>query len=179
MAVTDAEVLATSEEMATEFRQRPEVIIFGDGSGTTIGNPFAWACFVVNMEAGTVYRITGGGSCGTSNYAELSPYVNAIWWVAFSGSLTGKRRVGIVSDSELTVKCGRREYERRANGHLWAAIEHFEKSGFEIQWHHIRRNTNPVSKDCDLIAGGLRRMFDEGRATDARGAKNSSKEAGG
>lgn len=152
------EVLKVCDGLKNEFcGEFPDILIFGDGSGTTIGNPFAWACFVVDVESLSVRRLTGGGNCGTSNYAELSPYVNAIWWIASNS--TSPKKIGIVSDSELTVKCGKREYERRANGHLWASIEYFERSGFVICWHHVRRNINVLNATCDEVAGELRKMF--------------------
>lgn len=104
-------------------------------------------------------------TCGTNNFAELIPYVQALWF-------HDQRRVGaaradhavrvcIVSDSEVTVCCGNGQYARRANGCLWSAVGWFEQCGYRISWHHVRRNTNLFNAFADDVAGILRQFIDE------------------
>lgn len=65
-------------------------------------------------------------------------------------------RVTLVSDSEVTVRCGNRVYARRANGCLWAAVEWFERSGYDLRWHHLPRNSDPWNGWLGEVAGMAR-----------------------
>ena len=63
----------------------------------------------------------------------------------------------VASDSALTVRCGNRQYARRANGSLWVAIEWFERHGYRLRWHHVARATSPWNRLADEVAGPARR----------------------
>ncbi len=65
-------------------------------------------------------------------------------------------RVQVVSDSELTVRCGNGRYGRKANGCLWAALAWFEANRYEIRWRHVARNSNAWSALADRLAGVAR-----------------------
>jgi hypothetical protein len=64
----------------------------------------------------------------------------------------------VVSDSEVTVRCGNGDYTRRANGCLWAGIEWFERRAYVFQWHHVRRLGNGWNALVDSIAGKARQL---------------------
>lgn len=132
-----------------------EIVLVGDGSGTTSSSPYGW-CVLAFTRSGDVTRITRGGSGGTNNHAELEPYVYALQFV--HNNKMG-RKIGIISDSEVTVRCGNGQYERRANAALWAAIEWFERNGYEIVWRHVPRNSNPASSYADKVAGMVRKAI--------------------
>ena len=68
-------------------------------------------------------------------------------------------RVQIVSDSELTVRCGNGVYQRKANACLWAAVQWFELNGYLLAWRHVRRNSNAWSALMDSVAGQARRLM--------------------
>lgn len=136
-----------------------DYVLLGDGSGTSVGSPCGWACFAVDGGGGVVAH-RGGCSSGTSNLAELMPYVLALWHIQ-SKEMFRKLRIAIVSDSELTVRCGNREYEKRANCAFWACIDFYEGLGYDITWKHVKRNTNPIHAECDRIAGIERLRFQE------------------
>lgn len=144
-----------------------DVAIIGDGSGTTPGNSCGWYATAYLKKSRQLLRFWGGVSSGTNNTAELSPYVFALWHLdalarkADPGWPAGRSvRVAVVSDSELTVRCGNREYARKANLALWAAIECYERNGFELHWVHIPRNSNPFSVRADDVAGRVRLALD-------------------
>lgn len=154
--IADFEALA-KELSLPEF----DLLLVGDGSGSTFNNPCGWACVAWNKVANQIQVHNGGMSCGTNNFAELIPYIQALWHFdqTYRDLHTpGKKaKVCVVTDSEVTVKCGNGIYTRKGNGCLWKAVEWFEQSGlYDISWYHVYRNTNRFSKRCDWIAGQTR-----------------------
>lgn len=132
------------------------LVLVADGSGSSLGEPCGWCCLSYS-PGGALKTLLGGGSCGTNNLAELEPFVQGLYEYHAGGG--DPCRVLLVSDSEVTVRCGMRRYARRANGHLWAAVDYFESEGFSLEWRHVKRNSNPASSACDAAAGGARRLF--------------------
>jgi ribonuclease HI len=135
------------------------LLLIGDGAGTTIGLPCGFGCIAYHSQSKTAILHSGGFNHGTNNFAELIPFLHALWYdfyiqpknITF-GTLCKKRYVEIVSDSELTVKHGNRVYYRNANLPLWAAIDKCESLGYVIHWNHVLRNTNEFNTLCDKIA---------------------------
>lgn len=145
-----------------------DLLLIGDGSGTVWNKPCGWCCHAWVAGSPKVTEHRGGTSGGTNNFAELMPYVHALWSFhtqAFAGTNgwvpgLARIRVKIVSDSEVTVRCGNRIYARRANGCLWAAIEWFEANGYDFYWTHVPRNSNPANERADKVAGEVRKLFE-------------------
>lgn len=152
MRPTAEEVEAVINSLAL---QPADLYIFGDGSGTTAANPFGWSCIVYDKRSGAVARHCGAGTTGTNNLAELWPYIHALWDF-YAGKPRLPVRVVIVSDSELTVRCGTGQYGRNANLALWAAIDWFGKNGCSFFWRHVPRNSNPLNAMGDEQAGKAR-----------------------
>jgi ribonuclease HI len=153
------------EGLATELSLPAfDLLLVGDGSGTTLVKPSGWYCAAYERPLGDggVLEHFGGASGGTNNYAELLPYCFALW--AYHVSKQGPTgvksvspvRVVVVSDSEVTVRCGNGDYERRANACLWAQVQWFERNGYAFVWVHVPRNSNPVSERADAVAGSAR-----------------------
>jgi ribonuclease HI len=140
-----------------------DLILAGDGAGSTASSPCGWAVFSWDTKTDTKKCHFGGASEGTNNYAELTPYLHALW-VYHGASPRGKTRVLIVSDSEVTVECGNGEYERRANGSLWAAYDWFVRNGYEVTWRWRSRDDN---KKADNVAGLARKLMEDFRGNDA------------
>jgi ribonuclease HI len=161
--VSDLEALSSSLSLPT-----CDLVLIGDGSGTTHEKSCGWACVAWNKISGDVTMHNGSLSCGTNNFAELIPYVQGLWhfdqFYKSHGTIGTKARVHIISDSEVTVKCGNGEYARKGNACLWGAIEWFEKTNYIIRWTHVYRNTNRFSKRCDWLAGETRIALDRLRA---------------
>lgn len=158
MTATDFEQLATSlgEPLF-------DLMLVGDGSGTEVQTPCGWACQSYWRPSGQVKEHYGAASGGTSNFAELWPYVHVLSVFHAARNKNGASppppRVLIVSDSELTCRCGDGTYSRKANLSLWAAIDCFVQLGYSIRWRHVPRNSNPLSKASDKTAGRLRKMM--------------------
>lgn len=153
--------VALVEALVTELGlPKSDLLLFGDGSGSRAQSPCGWACTSYNRRSGLVTQHFGGASHGTNNYAELSPYLHALWYYDVLTFGQGQPRTGvrvsIVSDSEITVKCGNKLYARRANGALWASMEWYEKNGYEPTWKWVARNTNTCNAEADRLAGELR-----------------------
>lgn len=135
-----------------------DLLLVADGSGSIAQWPCGWCCFAWYSGSDEVRQHSGCASYGTSNYAELEPFVQAMWW----SHPSGPHRVLCVSDSELTVKQGKGEYTvhpRNGNSALWAAIRWFAQFGHTFTWHHVRRNSNPVNTECDRVAGICRKLL--------------------
>jgi ribonuclease HI len=135
-----------------------DLLLYGDGSGSTYEKSVGWACIAHDRRKRRVTVHVGALSCGTNNVAELSPYVQALW---FHHQDHGKApaaavQVVIVSDSEMTVRCGNGWYGRNANACVWAEIDAFEKLGYRLQWRHVPRNSNPFHVLADKFAGQAR-----------------------
>jgi ribonuclease HI len=138
-----------------------DLLLVGDGSGTVYAEPAGWSCLAYDRIGGSVVLHAGAVTGGTNNFAELAPYVHALWFHHQEHPLGGPFRAHVVSDSELTVRCGNRQYARRANGALWAAVEWFERNGYRLRWHHLGRATSPWNRLADEVAGRARRLITE------------------
>lgn len=136
-----------------------DLVLVGDGSGTIATKPCGWACFAFEKAEDVVVRHFGGTNGGTNNYAELSPYLHAMWSYHTRRS-PSSARVFVVSDSELTVKCASGENARNANLSLWASYDWFtHKAGYSVMWKHVPRNSNVLSQAADDKAGEVRRAL--------------------
>lgn len=149
-----------------------DVLIVGDGAGSFVHTSCGWYCVSYDRRSKEVVEHFGGANGGTNNYAELEPGVFALWSIrhvlwANHVKANGNKgdaapqlpRVVIVSDSEVTVKCGNNEYSRRANAPLWASIHWFEDKGYKLRWVHVPRNSNPINTKADQMAKSIRSYF--------------------
>jgi ribonuclease HI len=139
-----------------------DLLLVGDGSGSVYTQPAGWACAAYDPTKSQVTVHAGVVTCGTTNFAELVPYVQALWQHHQDHGQAPDTpvEVMIVSDSEVTVRCGNRQYARNANGCLWAAIEWFERHGYRLAWHHVRRGSNAWNVWADDIAGYVRGLLE-------------------
>jgi ribonuclease HI len=149
---------STFEELALEIGLGAfDVMLVGDGSGTVADRPCGYAVARYERAHSTFTWLVGAASHGTNNYAELLPYVHALWqYDATVQRRPRPTRVAVVSDSEVTVRCGQGVYERRANLCWWRAADWFGENGYLISWRHVRRNSNRISARADALAGQTR-----------------------
>lgn len=137
-----------------------DYIIFSDGSGTVNEKACGYCAVVLNVVTWDSYVYYAGKSNGTNNVAELAPIVDALAQIEKINKKF-KINVAIVSDSEMTVKAGNKEYSRTANAYLWSSIQYFENLFWNLKFFHIKRNTNEANAFCDEIAGQVRKEFEE------------------
>ncbi|MBL8798905.1 MAG: hypothetical protein JNM56_33785 [Planctomycetia bacterium] len=136
-----------------------DLLLLGDGSGTVCSQPAGWACTAYDRRRQQARLHVGALSSGTNNFAELFPYLQALWFYHQQPGIHLPVNVHIVSDSELTVRCGNGQYARRANGCWWAALAWFEEQGYRLQWQHVARNSTPWNHLADLLAGRQRQLL--------------------
>lgn len=142
-----------------DLKKDTDLLLIGDGSGTSLSKVASWFVYGFDSIAGTQQWWAGAVSSGTNNYAELYPYIHALWDYGSRldhGDKTIKQ-IRIVSDSQITVRCGTGEYARSSNLPYWAAIEQLENSGMEIDWRHIPRSSIVFNQLADLYARELRK----------------------
>jgi ribonuclease HI len=144
-----------------------DLLLIGDGSGTVYDQPAGWACLAYDTMKQQVRLHTGALSCSTNNAAELLPYLQALWFFHqdHGQAPPSPARVQVVSDSELTVRCGLGRYARRANACYWAALAWFEGHGYRLSWRHVPRNSNTWLAWMDAAAGHARLLLAESPAT--------------
>jgi ribonuclease HI len=176
------ESIATLERLAQRLGLADfDLLLVGDGSGTVYDRPAGWACVAYDRRKRSAVLHAGATSGGTNNFAELFPYVQALWHhhQDHDQAPTLPVRVSIVSDSELTVRCGSGRYARRANGCLWAAVSWFEQNGYQLSWRHVPRNSSAWGALTDAVAGRMRLLMAEALADahlcgDHDGARSSA-----
>ncbi len=157
--VSDDFSLLSSELSLPDF----DFLLVGDGSGTILANPCAWACFSYEKTSQTIHAHHGCSNHGTNNFAELAPYLFALHHIhsQFSSqdqlSPTRNTRVVIVSDSELTVRCGNKTYSRNSNQAWWVALDWFASHGYSVEFYHTKRNSNAIGTAADALAGDTRK----------------------
>jgi len=158
---------AQCEQLAQQLNlPRYDLLLVADGSGNFSYTPCGWYCCSYFKPTGKVTEHIGGASGGTNNYAELMPFIHALW--AFDSAWTKLNKpasfeVACVSDSEVTVRIGNGQYAAKANTPLWAAIDGFRRLGYALRWHHVPRNSNPINARADHVAGKVRKTIAEMR----------------
>ena len=141
-----------------------DLMIVADGSGTVANKPCGYYEASYYRPDCKIFEHSGACSCGTNNFAELSPFLLALW--QFNHNTQGKiftkavLDVLCVSDSELTVKCGNKEYTRSSNAALWASLAYYE-SIYDFTWKWVSRNSNPINKLADVKSRANRMLFDK------------------
>lgn len=153
-------VLADSFEDEYDF----DLMIVSDGSGNTVDRPCGFYAASFEKATGTVREHFGGTNGGTNNYAELAPFLLALWQFQATFNPAGwKREVRVlcVSDSLITVNCGNGKFARNANRALWANLDWYVENGYEIRFFYVPRNSNPINAYADEQAGKVRKSFEE------------------
>ncbi len=148
-----------------------DVLIVGDGSGTTWNNSCGWASVLIDKKLRLRKELHGAMNFGTSYLAELMPYVQALsWYVEGPGrnllheklmiSPAAAVKIHIITDSETVAKQGQGRANRRCGHYYWQMFEAIQESGFEIGWHHLGRTKLSLNCLCDYLAGTCRKSID-------------------
>ena len=142
------------------------VMMVSDGSGNLHNKPCGWWCGFYYKPLQKTKEYYGGCNAGSVNYAELSPFLHTLY--VFHSALVkvnllnsvDEWKILLISDSEVTVKCGNKEYQRKSNLPLWAQIDWYAQNGFDLNWKWVKRNTNPVSLKADTISKKIRKSME-------------------
>ena len=121
--------------------------IYTDGG--CIENPGgigAWA-FVAIANGQVLHKASGAELETTNNRMELLAVIEAMKWLR---QLCYWSAV-IKTDSDLTVKCGNRQWKRRANLDLWEQFDAHREKNFDLRWirgHNGSRWNEEADRMC-------------------------------
>jgi len=140
-----------------------DLLLFGDGSGLDWKGAGGYSAFLVDRRLHARAVVIGGRSHSTVNRMELTAYTEALsyhYYKLLSESVKDPPyRVWVFSDSEYTIKCGSREYGRKANLDLWTVVDWYETRGYRIRWRWVPRNSNPLHAKADQLSGNARKAL--------------------
>jgi ribonuclease HI len=155
-----------------------DVLLIGDGSGSTWNRGAGWASVSIEHENMEVRTWAGGVNYGTVNFAEIMAYLQPLTY--FQGrnkTLQGRNKtlqealaytlrpytIHIVTDSEYVQKMG--DSKRRGaikNGTLWSCFDIMARQGFLLRWHWMRRDTSAFNTYCDTLSRFYRKLVENG-----------------
>lgn len=145
----------TLNELLSHYQiTRWDILVVNDGSGQTWKHPAGWAAMLITRE-GMRQWLLGRMNVGTNNVAEIMPTLHALRYDFYGtngGKLLVSRCVHVISDSQITVNVGNKLWQPHANGDLWASLNYFRDVGYEIHFHHIDRNSNPLHAEVDRLS---------------------------
>ena len=128
-----------------------DVILVGDGSGSGWAHACGWAATLICRRHQARRFFYGGMDCGSVNFAESMPYVQAItWYDAHHGKALlkqlGMLRVHILTDSQVIAGWGTKamqghsEIPRKHIG-LFSAMREYRRLGYHCNFHWAPRMT--------------------------------------
>ena len=130
-----------------------EILLFTDGSGSTAETPCGWSFISLNRN-GETRQQSGYLSNGTVNQSELMGLVQFLMYC--EATKTFPKKILVVSDSELTVKCGNKEWSINHNKGIWSLIDYHRLNNCQIDFVWVPRNSNDLSKIVDKESKEIR-----------------------
>lgn len=144
-----------------------DVFIVGDGSGSGWAEACGWAATLIDLRNQARRFFYGGMDCGSINFAEAMPYVQALTWydVHYGKQMLkqlGHLNVHILTDSQVIARWGNAavhasEHLPRKMIALWATVRELRRLGYHCKFHWAPRMTTELNWAADLIAGISRR----------------------
>lgn len=157
-------ILQTLPDLLNHLRiQTWDVVIIGDGSGSGWDIGVGWAAGLVDRYSNARKLFFGGMNCGTVTLGEIFPYLHAmVWYVSKDGPGKARRKqaaargrcveVHIITDSQVVVTHGSNPGSRRAHRELWASMDAYAHSGYNIHYHHVGRDVIDMNILMDEVA---------------------------
>lgn len=142
-----------------------DLLLFGDGSGLSWDMGGGFAAVLIDGRKGIRSHITGAQSLTTVNRMELGAYTQMLAY-HFEFILSGRvlnppYRTFIFTDSEFTMKAGRKQVTVQKNLDLWHLVNWFELQGYRFDWRWVPRNSTPFHELADYLAGTARYAINE------------------
>lgn len=140
-----------------------DVLIVGDGSGTTWKTACGWSAVIIDRRTNARQMFNGAANFGTNHIAELSAYVYALMWYANGPGKEALRAVGyarpgghlaihVVTDNQTIANQGNRLCSRDGGYELWAAIDAVVSRGYRLMWHWKDRNKLGLNRLTDHLS---------------------------
>lgn len=141
-----------------------DLFIVGDGSGSGWAHACGWAATVIDRNHDARRFFYGAMDCGSVNFAESMPYIQALTWydTHYGKELLqrlGYLRVVILTDSQVIAQWGNRAMAPEAADlprkqlALWAAMRELRRVGYHCTFHWAPRMTTELNWAADLMAG--------------------------
>ncbi len=122
-----------------------DVLIIGDGSGSSHDNPCGWSSVLIERETGRRRLFGGHSNTGSNTFAEAMPFVQAMmWYDHFYGQHSNQNRSGlcdvhIVTDSQTVANMGNQAVTAkrvsRAMTYLTSFVQAYMKLKYRFTWH--------------------------------------------
>jgi ribonuclease HI len=137
-----------------------DLLLFGDGSGMSWDMGGGFAAVLVDGRSGIRSHIVGAQTLTTINRMELGAYIHILAYhyefLMNSQIADPPYRTFIFTDSEFTMKAGRKTIITQKNLDLWHTVNWFELQGYRFDWRGVPRNSTPYHELVDYLAGTAR-----------------------
>jgi hypothetical protein len=146
-----------------------DLLLMGDGSGTTYKTPIGFAALSIDRQSGLRHIFTGGYNHGTIGQAELLPYITALrfdYYSTLKTKLHSRRRVTILSDSQVSVNVGNGDQTAHTNKDIWICFDWFKSVGYDLTWKWVGRNENDIHKLAHKMGNIVRKIIDSEKDID-------------
>lgn len=140
-----------------------DLLLVGDGSGSGWNHACGWAATLIDNRHQSRRFFYGGMDCGSVNFAESMPYIQALTWY---DTHYGKKmlqslsflQVHVLTDSQVIATWGNRAFNHEAalprkQLALWSVMRSLSKVGYRCQFHWAPRQTTELNWAADLMAG--------------------------
>lgn len=163
--ILDTPLSVVLEELGIEDY---DLLLVGDGSGSSWGKPCGWATVAVEKTSFQRQVFYGSMSQGTSSISELMAYLQPLLWYV---DVTKKRRkeqdlrpsikkVHILTDNAYCQKSGEQNQLRAKQGSaLSVMLNSIAAQGFDIRWHWIRRESVGLNIYTDRLSRAARLLL--------------------
>lgn len=153
-----------------------DLLLVGDGSGGDWEKACGWASCLVDKATHGRRFFYGAMDCGSVNFAEAMPYIQALNW--FDNNFgrerlktTGFLNVHILTDSQVIARMGNQTMAKdepipRTHALLWGALTELRRLGYICQFHWAPRMSTKWNQSADLIAGLCRKEVQAALAPD-------------
>lgn len=135
-----------------------DVVIIGDGSGSTWDAACGWASVLIDKKSKHRHVFYGGMSCGTVSFSELFPYLHALLWYDdalknwLSASKKAPLKVHIITDSKHTSDAGNGTIKTKTDTEVWASFDALIAKGYQLTWHWMGRNGTELNILADQMS---------------------------
>jgi ribonuclease HI len=115
----------------------------------------AWA-FVAVERGNVIHAASGADPATTNNRMELQAVIEAMRWA--NGQTLWEATIH--TDSDLTVRCGNRQWKRKKNLDLWQQFDNERQPNFVLRWvrgHNGNRWNESADRACGVAMDALTR----------------------
>ncbi len=143
----------------------------GDGSGSGWAKACGWGAILIDNRDRRRF-FYGAMDCGSVNFAESMPYIQALtWYDNHHGKeileQIGYLNVHILTDSQVIATWGNKAMlpeggdPPRKQLALWAGMRELRRVGYHCVFHWAPRMTTELNWAADLLAGLSRREVEQ------------------